>query len=304
MSYSSSGQLTEKLMEILKEQNFDVFGFVGSSEFEGYRLHDSVRRNPMLSMPDAKTIIINGIYIGNHALSTWNNPDTGRTSRLFLSGYFNAIVEKSNQVAEFLVNEGYNAIVCNDNQTDSSVIPLKLAALRAGLGWQGKHTLLVNRKFGSFLALGGIITNANLETEEKSEKNMCLNCNICQKACPVGALNEDFILDKTKCISWLLQNENFPQNLGKTVKNRIMDCEICQDVCPWNKDHVKNPMLTNIAREFQEKKEYLEKIFRLVNLAEMTENEYDKTIGCFNTGIPYGIFSRNVKNAISNLEKQ
>ena len=75
-------------------------------------------------------------------------------------------------IAAFLRDEGYRAIVCESSTSEGSILPLKLAAMRADLGWQGKHSLLISKKYGTFLALVGILTNAELEhnTEEEPDR--------------------------------------------------------------------------------------------------------------------------------------
>jgi len=70
-----------------------------------------------------------------------------------------------------------------------------LAAIRAGLGWQGKHSLLISKKFGTFLALGGIITDADLEHNTIEESDRCRNCDKCQTACPLAALDPPYVLN-------------------------------------------------------------------------------------------------------------
>ena len=80
--------LTAKLNRLAEESGLDAIGFADASEFKGYRLGRSIRRDPKLSLPDAKTIIVAGVYIGGITLPVWQDPWYGRTSRLYLSGYF------------------------------------------------------------------------------------------------------------------------------------------------------------------------------------------------------------------------
>jgi hypothetical protein len=76
-------------------------------------------------------------------------------------------------IASFLHQQGFSAVICDDFEPDGSILPLKLTAVRAGVGWQGKNTLLISPDYGSFLALGGIITDAPLEADEGMEKDRC-----------------------------------------------------------------------------------------------------------------------------------
>jgi epoxyqueuosine reductase len=168
--------LSEEIRGLAESIGIDALGFAEASEFRGYALSHSRRRNPKLSLPDAKTIIVAGIYIGGLTLPAWANPWYGRTSRLYLSGFFLDVVKPLEPIVAFLREKGYQAIVCESSTSEGSILPLKLAAIRAGLGWQGKHSLLVSKKYGTFLALGGIVTNADLEHNKEEEPNRCGKC--------------------------------------------------------------------------------------------------------------------------------
>jgi epoxyqueuosine reductase QueG len=295
--------LSEKIGNLADSRGIDALGFAQASEFTGYALSHSPRRDPKLSLPDARTIIVAGIYIGGLALPTWPNPWYGRTSRLYLSEFFVDVVKPLEPIVNFLKNEGYQAIVCESSKKEGSILPLKLAAIRAGLGWQGKHSLLISKKYGTFLALGGIITNADLEHNTKEESNRCHNCDKCQKACPLAALDQPYVLNVKKCMSYLLQIENLPKKTQIVLENRIGDCEICQQACPWNKKHLDNPLVTNMTESFQKKIEDWEDFFYLPNLVELSEKGYKEMLDHLNTGIPYNIFHRNVLIAMERAIK-
>ena len=226
----------------------------------------------------------------------------GRTSRLFLSGFFLDVVKPLEPIAALLREEGYKAIVCKGSGSTESILPLKLAAIRAGLGWQGKHSLLVSRKYGTFLALGGIVTNANLEQNTKEEPNQCQTCNKCQQACPLTALEQAYVLKKEKCLSYLLQIDQLPEEAQSVMMNRVIDCEICQQVCPWNIKHIKSPLITETTKAFQSKIPAWEDFFSLTNLIKLTEQEYIEVLGYLNTSIPYTVFHRNVLIAMEGLQ--
>ncbi len=296
---SDKAVLSEKLRRSAEEGGLDVIGFTDAAPFWNYLLKDSRRRDPSISLPDVKSIIVAGIYIGGMALPSWDDPAFGRTSRLFLSGFFLDVVKPMEPLAALLKEEGFRAKVCDGAADDGSIVPLKLAAIRAGLGWQGRCSLLVSKKFGTFLALGGILTNAELETDAPEEKNRCKNCRLCAEACPVGALETDFILDYGKCLSYLLHTEGLPEETKAVMGNRVADCEICQQACPWNRKHIKAPLRTPRTIAFQKKQAPAwEEFFRLSNLAGLTEEEYEKTIVPLGTDIPYSIFMRNVEIAL------
>ena len=295
--------LSEKIRNLADSIGIDALGFAEASEFSDYALRNSKRRNPKLSLQNAETIIVAGIYIGAVTLPAWTNPWYGRTSRLYLSEFFLDVVKPLEPIADFLKKEGYQAIVCEGSKKEGSILPLKLAAIRAGLGWQGKNSLLISKKYGTFLALGGIITNADLEHNTKEESNRCHKCDKCQKACPLAALDQTYILNVKKCMSYLLMAENLSKKVQAVMENRIGDCEICQESCPWNKKHLGNPLVTKMTESFQKKIGDWEDLFYLPNLAKLSEKGYRKMFDQLNTDIPYNIFHRNVMIAMERAQK-
>jgi epoxyqueuosine reductase len=295
--------LSGKIRNLADSNGIDALGFAEASEFKDYVLNRSKRRDPKLSLPDAKTIIIAGVYIGGLTLPAWKNPWYGRTSRLYLSEFFFDVVKPLEPLVNFLKNEGYQAIACDGSSKEGSILPLKLTAIRAGLGWQGKHSLLISKKYGTFLALGGVITNADLEHDTKEESNRCHKCDKCQKACPLAALGQPYVLNINKCLSYHLQVEHLPENAQTVMENRVGDCEICQHACPWNRKHLDNPLVTKLTESFQKKIEDWENFFYLPDLVELSEKGYREKLGHLNTGIPYKIFHRNVLIAMERAEK-
>ena len=295
--------LSEKIRNLAESIGIDALGFAEVSEFTDYALSQSLRRDPKLSFPNASTIIVAGIYIGGLTLPAWTNPWYGRTSRLYLSEFFLDVVKPLEPIVGFLKNEGYRAIICEGSKKGGSILPLKLAAIRAGLGWQGKHSLLISKKYGTFLALGGIITNADFEHNTLEESNRCRTCDECQKACPLAALDQPYVLNVKNCMSYLLQNENLPKKVQLVMENRIGDCEICQQACPWNRKHLENPLVTNMTESFQKKIEDWENFYYLPDLVKLSEKGYREKLGYLNTGIPYNLFHRNVLIARERAKK-
>jgi epoxyqueuosine reductase QueG len=295
--------LLENIRNLGKSKGIDALGFAEAYEFKDYALRGSKRRNPKLSLTNARTIIVAGIYIGGLTLPAWKNAWYGRTSRLYLSGFFLDVVKPLEPIVSFLKNEGYQAIVCDDSTKEGSILPLKLAAIRAGFGWQGKHSLLISKKYGTFLALGGIITNADLGHSTKEESNQCHKCDKCQKACPLEALDQPYVLNRNKCLSHHLLSEHLPEESQAVMENRVGDCEICQLSCPWNRKHLENPLVTKMTESFQKKIDCWENLFYLPNLVEQPEKRYIEMFGHLNTSIPYKIFQRNVLIAMERAQK-
>ena len=110
-------------------------------------------------------------------------------------------------------------------------------AEKAGLGWVGKHTLVINSEAGSWFFLGEIYTSLPLPIDQSTEKNQCGECNACLKICPTDAFPKPYVLDASRCISYLTieHKGSIPEEFREPMGNRVFGCDDCQAICPWNK---------------------------------------------------------------------
>jgi epoxyqueuosine reductase len=155
---------------------------------------------------------------------------------------------------------------------DTAPVQDKVWAQQAGLGWIAKNGNLITRKYGSWVFLGGIITNLELEPDRPHTQH-CGTCTRCLEACPTGAIVQPFVVDANRCIAYhTIENRapELPDAIAQNLNGWVAGCDICQDVCPWNQRFAQE---TDVA-EFQP---YPWNVApKLSELAEISDEEYDR----------------------------
>jgi epoxyqueuosine reductase len=195
-----------------------------------------VRGRPEALWPEAKSAIVLGANYGPSAdpLAALERRDLGAIS-VYAQGadYHDVLKKRLKALARWLV-ETYGGQV--KIFVDTAPVMEKPLAERASAGWQGKHTNLVSREFGSWLFLGEVFTTLDLPPDAP-HADMCGSCDRCLKACPTGALPEPYRIDATRCISYLTIEHKgaIEPELMEKMGNRIYGCDDCLTVCPWNK---------------------------------------------------------------------
>jgi epoxyqueuosine reductase len=220
------------------------------------------RGDPRALWPEVRSVIMLGMNYGpdGDPLAILREPSYGAIS-VYAQGddYHEVIKPRLKAVARWLIAQaGGDAKVF----VDTAAVMEKPLAQAAGLGWQGKHTNLVSRQFGSWLFLGAIFTTLEIALEAP-EADHCGQCRACLDVCPTAAFPEPYRLDARRCISYLTIEHKgpIPLELRERMGNRIYGCDDCLAVCPWNKfaqigreaklsarEQLKAPTLADLAR--------------------------------------------------------
>jgi epoxyqueuosine reductase len=195
------------------------------------------RADPQKLWPEVRAIIMLGMNYGPDFLAPVA-PDSGNISVYARNrDYHDVIKGKLKNLAAALLARAKNAGVEGAVKVfvDTAPVMEKPLAAAAGIGWQGKHTNLVSRNFGSWLFLGSIFTTLDLPADAP-EPDHCGACRACLDACPTGALKTGKI-DARLCVSYLTieSKTQIPKALRERLGNRIYGCDDCLAVCPWNK---------------------------------------------------------------------
>jgi epoxyqueuosine reductase len=194
------------------------------------------RAAPASLWPDAKSVVV---VASNYApaedpLAALEQRTTGVISA-YAKGddYHDVMKKKLRQLAEF-VHRRFGAKV--KLFVDTAPVMEKPLAQAAGLGWQGKHTNLVSREFGSWLFLGSLFTTLELPADEPEEDH-CGQCRRCLDACPTNAFTAPYRIDARRCIAYLTieSKDHIPREFREAIGNRVYGCDDCLAVCPWNK---------------------------------------------------------------------
>ena len=215
-------------------RNFVAAGYHGQMGWMEETLERRV--HPQAMWPDARSAVVFGLNYGADY-----NPldDLEKSDHAVISAYakgkdYHTIIKKRLKrfARAFAEDTGEQVKVFVDT---APLMEKPLAAL-SGLGWQGKHTNLVSREFGSWLFLGVMLTSADLEADAP-EIDHCGSCRACLDVCPTNAFPAPYQLDARKCISYLTIEHDgpIPKEFRKEMGNRIYGCDDCLAACPWNK---------------------------------------------------------------------
>jgi len=201
--------------------------------------HFDKRLDPRLLVEGAKSVISLGLNYYTEDIQS--DPSSPKISRYaYGADYHHVIKGKLKQLLE-VINEQIGEV--NGRAfVDSAPVLDKAWAKKAGMGWIGKNANLISKKAGSFFFLAELIVDIELEYDIEPTADHCGSCTRCIDACPTEAIVAPYIVDGSRCISYLtieLKNE-IPTEFKGKMDNWMFGCDVCQDVCPWNKFSVLN----------------------------------------------------------------
>jgi epoxyqueuosine reductase len=195
-----------------------------------------MRTDPRRLMPGSRSVIVvakNYFTPAKHS----DNPAAGKVSRYaWGDDYHDVVGAKLRSLLSWIKQEIPSAEgkVCVDIQPMMD----KAWAVRAGLGWLGKHTNVITTEYGSWVFIGELLVNLELEYDREITEDHCGTCTLCIEACPTAAITEPYVVDSNKCISYAtieLREPQLPPEIGEKLEGWLYGCDICQDVCPWNR---------------------------------------------------------------------
>jgi epoxyqueuosine reductase len=174
--------------------------------------------------------------------TTASRPDTGIIARYARGRDYHRVVKKKLlELLRFIEAEVGRELPVARAYVDTGPVLERELARRAGIGWFGRNTMLIDPRRGSYFFLGSLLLPFELEYDEPFEADRCGTCTACLDACPTGALlgrdeNGAAVMDARLCISYLtIENQgSIPRELRPAMGNRVYGCDICQEVCPWN----------------------------------------------------------------------
>ncbi len=193
------------------------------------------RTNLQKIFPEARSVVVVAMnYYTPHQHVEDGN--VGRVSRYAWGDDYHEVVgERLRELRNWIKQQWPEAEgkVCVDIQP----VMDKAWAVRAGLGWMGKHTNVITRDYGSWVFIGELLLNLELEYEEDQLADQCGSCTLCLDACPTGAIVEPYVLDANLCISHATiesRAATIRADVAERLDGWLYGCDVCQDVCPWN----------------------------------------------------------------------
>ncbi|KXK12502.1 MAG: iron-sulfur binding protein [Chloroflexi bacterium OLB14] len=254
----SSNNLKQAIKEKARQLGFILTGVTSSAPLENFNIfqdwinknqHGEMkyletersltrRKNPKEILPECKSILVLAIpYSPCSPLPLMGEGLGVRVASYALGDdYHDILPQKLQAIVEF-IEEQLGEKIPNRYYTDTGPILERELAQRAGLGWIGKNSMLINPQAGSTFFLAEILLGIELEPDEKFSTDHCGTCTRCIRACPTNCILPNRTVDANRCISYLTieLKKEIPENLRNQIGDWIFGCDICQQVCPWNR---------------------------------------------------------------------
>jgi epoxyqueuosine reductase len=203
----------------------------------GWMARDVEKRiSPIEIFPEARSVVVVALnYFTPHQHR--QNSHTGKVSRYaWGDDYHDIVKEKLLSLLAWIREQEPDAAgkVCVDIQPMMD----KAWAVRAGLGWLGKHSNVITLEHGSWVFIGELLLNLELDEDTERVEDHCGTCTLCIDACPTAAITEPYVVDSNKCISYAtieLRAPELPDEIESKLSGWLYGCDVCQDVCPWNR---------------------------------------------------------------------
>ena len=244
--------INRRVKEMAAQAGFDLSGVAPAGELvpEGERLtqwlnagnhgamswmerHLQLRKDPREVMPGTRSVIAVALnYFTPHEHSA-----EGKISRYAWGDDYHDIMRERLQLLLDLIKSEWPDVrgrIC----VDTAPVMDKAWAVRAGLGWLGKHSNVITKELGSWVFLGEILVDQNFDEYDEPIVDHCGTCTRCLDACPTQAITAPYVVDSRRCISYgtiELRDETLPPVIGENLDGWLYGCDICQDVCPWNR---------------------------------------------------------------------
>lgn len=250
---------TSAFSRLIKKQahatGFEKVGIVPAHalDYEGRRLQEWVDRgfhgemqwmardiqrriDPNEILPGVKSVVVVALNYYTPYTHT-EDATTGKVSRYaWGDDYHDVVGSKLRALLSWIREQRTDAVgkVCVDIQA----IMDKAWAVRGGLGWLGKHSNVITQEYGSWVFIGELLLNLELEYDTDQVEDHCGTCTLCIDACPTQAISEPYVVDSNRCISYAtieLRSPEIPVEIEASLSGWLYGCDICQDVCPWNR---------------------------------------------------------------------
>lgn len=270
-------------------------------EMQWLAAHGNKRSRPQELLPGTRRVIsarMNYLPPETQAIKILKDSSKAYVSRYATGRDYHKLIRKrlstlAKKIEDHIGREhGARAFV------DSAPVLERPLAQKAGLGWVGKHSLVINRDAGSWFFLGEIFTNLELPVNQDPQPNECGECTACLKVCPTDAFVAPYVLDARRCISYLTIELDgaIPVEFREPIGNRVFGCDDCQSICPWNKyaQHTEE-------RDFLPRHNLHDS--DLIQLYQWTEQEFlDRTAGSPLRRMGYENWQRNLSIGLGNAE--